>query len=76
MRENVSAVSGAGQQFVMRIEGQGVDDVFVRSPNSRRRAIGGNAVHIGATTGASAGKWEWAGLRAGWASGSRVIPGV
>ena len=38
-RKYVAAISGSGQQLVVRIEGERIDDVFVRSPYSRGRTV-------------------------------------
>ena len=56
--ENMSAVSGAGEQFVMRIEREGINDILPRSPDTRWGTVGGNAVHIGTAAGAAARKRE------------------
>ena len=54
--ENMSAVSGSREQFVVRIECQRIDDIFMRSPDARRGTIPGNAVDVGAAVRTAAGK--------------------
>ena len=44
--KNVSAVSGAGQQTATLIKGEGIDDVFVRTPQAAGRAVGGDAINL------------------------------
>ena len=56
--KNVAAISRAGQQASLRIEGEGVDDIFVRCPQPGGRTVGGYAINIRTAAGPAARKWE------------------
>ncbi len=47
--ENVSAIAGAGEQASTLIEGEGVDQIFARTPQAAGRAVGRDAINFRAT---------------------------
>src|SRR5579872_144995 len=68
----MAAISSAGQQPSSRIKGKRVNDVLVRAPQARRRAIRRYAINVGTITAHPARKRKRCGHdRSGWRRGNR-----
>src|SRR5215470_6756034 len=59
-RENMSTIAGAGNEMAILIEGQGIDQIFARTPQPERRSVGGNAVDLRASGRAQSRRGEGA----------------